>query len=69
MQETTTGKIIDHMEKIAFEIEEIVREGLLIEEVSKKFSTFHTQIIELSMEYFNWKNNSQADGTQVSSFI
>lgn len=38
LEESITGKIIEHMEKIAFEIDEIVREELLIEEVSMKFS-------------------------------
>ncbi|CAD8096498.1 unnamed protein product [Paramecium sonneborni] len=67
--EITTGIIIGYMEKIAFEIEELIREELLIEEIANKFQQFYTQILELSLEYHNWKNFQNTDKTQVSSFI
>lgn len=33
---------MEHMEKIAFEIEELIREELLIEEIANKFYRFYT---------------------------
>ncbi|CAD8180831.1 unnamed protein product [Paramecium pentaurelia] len=69
ISEITTGIIVEHMEKIAFEIEELIREELLVEEIANKFYQFYTQILELSLEFYNWKNIQNADKTQVSSFI
>ncbi|CAD8095753.1 unnamed protein product [Paramecium sonneborni] len=67
--EITTGIIVGLMEKIAFEIEELIREELLIEEITNKFQQFYTQILELTLEYHNWKNFQNTDKTQISSFI
>ncbi|CAK89618.1 unnamed protein product (macronuclear) [Paramecium tetraurelia] len=69
VSEVTIGIIVNHMEKIAFEIEELIREDLLNEDNSNKFKQFYTQILELSLEYYNWKNIQNADVTQVQSFI
>ncbi|CAD8201138.1 unnamed protein product [Paramecium octaurelia] len=67
--EITIGIVVEHMEKIAFEIEELIREELLVEDIANKFYRFYTQILELSLEFYNWKNVQNADKTQVSSFI
>ncbi|CAD8195218.1 unnamed protein product [Paramecium octaurelia] len=69
VSEITIGIIVNHMEKIAFEIEELIREELLSEDISNKFKQLYTQILELSLEYYNWKNIQNADITQVQSFI
>ncbi|CAD8114685.1 unnamed protein product [Paramecium sonneborni] len=69
MNDVTLGLVLELMEKIAFLIEELIREELLTKEVSTKFYQFYTQIVELSLEYSNWKNNSTTDKTQLSSFI
>ncbi|CAD8097000.1 unnamed protein product [Paramecium sonneborni] len=69
IDEVAVGIVLELMEKIAFKIDELIREQLLTEEVSTKFYQFYTQIAELSMEYSNWKNNSITDKTQLWSFI
>ncbi|CAD8066354.1 unnamed protein product [Paramecium primaurelia] len=69
ISEITIGIIVNRMEKIAFGIEELIREELLNEEIANKFKQFYTQILELSLEYHNWKNIQNTDKTQVQSFI
>ncbi|CAD8054493.1 unnamed protein product [Paramecium primaurelia] len=65
MNDVTIGLILELMEKLAFQIEELIREELLTEEVSTKFYQSYTQIAELSLEYSNWRNNSTTDKTQL----
>ncbi|CAK70532.1 unnamed protein product (macronuclear) [Paramecium tetraurelia] len=69
MNDVIIGILLELMEKLAFQIEELIREELLSEEVSTKFYQSYTQIAQLSMEYSNWKNNSTTEKTQAWSFI